>query len=128
MAAVAAYVGCWATFAPQSFYDSFPGGGRHWVAMDGPFNEHLVRDVGGLYLALLVLSVGVALRPAPGVVRLTGLVWLAFSVPHLAYHTAHLGMFSRSDQVLNVVGLGGAVVLGLVLCLPLRARERVASE
>lgn len=127
LAAVAAYVGLWALLAPHSFYDSFPGGGRHWVSMDGPFNEHLVRDVGGLYVAMLVLGVGAAIRPAAGIVRLTGLAWLAFSVPHLAYHTAHLEMFSPLDQILNVVLLGAAVVLGAVLCLPLRTHERVNS-
>ncbi|MEA3075620.1 MAG: hypothetical protein QOF60_528, partial [Actinomycetota bacterium] len=51
-------VGAWALAAPQSFFDSFPGGGRHWVSVDGPFNEHLVRDVGALNLAVaLVLFV-----------------------------------------------------------------------
>ena len=34
------------------FYDDFPGLGRSWVAADGPYNEHLVRDVGALNLAL----------------------------------------------------------------------------
>ena len=43
-----AVVGLWAAVAPQSFYDDFPGAGRHWVAVDGPYNEHLVRDVGVL--------------------------------------------------------------------------------
>ena len=44
-------VGLWATASPESFYDDFPGMGRVWVAVDGPYNEHLVRDVGGLNLA-----------------------------------------------------------------------------
>jgi hypothetical protein len=39
--------------------------------------------VGSLYCALTALSVGAALRPADRyLVRLTGLVWLVFSVPH----------------------------------------------
>ncbi len=49
-------VGAWAALAPRSFYDDFPGGGRHWVAVDGPFNEHLVRDVGTLNLALAAVD------------------------------------------------------------------------
>ena len=49
-------VGAWAQFLPQAFYDSFPGLGRSWVSVDGPFNEHLVRDVGGLYLALSAVT------------------------------------------------------------------------
>ena len=34
-------VGLWAAVAPHSFYDDFPGGGRHWVAVDGPFSFFL---------------------------------------------------------------------------------------
>lgn len=49
-------VGLWAQFFPQEFYDHFPGLGV-WVAGDGPYNEHLIRDVGGLNLALTTLAV-----------------------------------------------------------------------
>lgn len=45
-------IGIWAQFWPQSFYNDFPGLGRAWVRIDGPFNEHLIRDVGGLNLGL----------------------------------------------------------------------------
>ena len=45
-------IGLWATFAPKSFYEDFPGGGRHWVQLDGPYNHHLVTDFGALNLAL----------------------------------------------------------------------------
>ena len=38
---------------PAAFYDDFPGLGRMWVAPDGPYNQHLVRDVGELNLALV---------------------------------------------------------------------------
>ena len=57
LAVNAALLGGWALVAPASFYRSFPGGGRSWVSIDGPYNEHLLRDVGGLNLALLVLTV-----------------------------------------------------------------------
>src|SRR4029079_10281663 len=56
-------VGVWAAIAPQSFYDSFPGGGHAWVSADGPYNEHLVRDVGTLYLALAAVMVAALVRP-----------------------------------------------------------------
>jgi hypothetical protein len=48
-------VGVWALFAPRSFFQDFPAAGRHWVSALGPYNEHLMRDVGALNLALLVL-------------------------------------------------------------------------
>ena len=56
-AAASVQLGIWATFAPRSFYEKFPGFGHHWVSMAGPYDEHLVRDVGGLYLALLIMPI-----------------------------------------------------------------------
>ena len=38
--------GVWQFVARRPFYDDFPGFGRHWVDVDGRFNEHLLRDVG----------------------------------------------------------------------------------
>ena len=61
-------IGLWQAVFPASFYADFPGMGHHWVSPDGPYNEHLLRDVG-----LGNLAVGtVAL-----VALLTGGVWLA---------------------------------------------------
>jgi hypothetical protein len=40
----------------------FPGAGRSWVAPDGPFNEHLARDVGVLNLALAVVTIAAAVE------------------------------------------------------------------
>src|SRR3954471_13364403 len=52
LAFTSAGIGVWAAFAPRAFYDKFPGLGQVWVAVDGPYNEHLVRDFGALNLAL----------------------------------------------------------------------------
>ena len=60
LAVSAAIVGFWAEFAPKSFYDDFPGGGHHWVRVDGPYNQHLVRDVGQWNLGSTVDPVNVA--------------------------------------------------------------------
>lgn len=118
LALTAAYVGVWAAFMPTSWYGSFPGFGRHWLPVLGPYNEHLSRDVGALYLALAALSAGAAKRTADAyTVRLTGVVWLVFSVPHLIYHLRHLDMYSGSDRPLNVVALGLFVVAGAVLLM-----------
>jgi hypothetical protein len=118
-AGIAAYVGLWALAGPQSWYDDFPGFGFRWLPPLGAYNEHLARDVGSLYCALTALSVGAALRPADRyLVRLTGVVWLVFSVPHLVFHLLHLDMYGRLDQVLNVVTLGYFVVVGAALVVP----------
>lgn len=109
-------VGVWAQLAPQSFYDDFPGGGRHWVSGDGPFNEHLVRDVGGLNLAVLVMLVAALVTRSAVMVRVAGAAALVYALPHAAYHTAHLDHFDdRVDQVAVAVSLWGVVVLAVIL-------------
>jgi hypothetical protein len=110
----AAFVGFWALLAPSSFYTSFPGLGFTWVSEAGPYDEHLVRDVGALYLALLVVTVLAVLRPV--VVRpwVAGLAWLVFGVPHLVFHAAHAG----PGDAVEVTALALNVVLAVIACLP----------
>jgi hypothetical protein len=48
-------VGGWVSLAPTLFFADFPGAGRSWVSPLGPYNEHLVRDVASLNLALAAL-------------------------------------------------------------------------
>jgi hypothetical protein len=121
LAASAAYAGGWAALAPRSFYDSFPGLGRRWVSVLGAYDEHLLRDVGGLYLALMTISVWAALRPRAETFNLVGLAWEVFSVPHLVFHAAHLNVYEVGDRVGNVVGLGGTVALAALLLVPERS-------
>ena len=113
---VAAVAGLWALLAPRWFYDDFPTSSMHWIATDGPYNRHLVSDVGSFYLALAALTVAALARPALS--RLAGVVWLVFSVPHWIYHSAHLGLYGTRDQVLNEVALVGVVILAALLCVP----------
>ena len=119
------FAGAWAALAARSFYDAFPGFGfGPWVAVDGPYNEHLVRDVGAFYLALAAAGiVALLVRTAlPG--QVVGVAWLVFSVPHLAYHLHHLEGFAVHDAVGQVVGLGSTVVLAVPLIWP---PKRVAA-
>ena len=111
----AAMLGVWAGVFPRAFYDSFPGFGRQWVAGDGPFNEHLIRDVGYLSLALGVVTVAAAIWLTTPIVQAAAIAWLVFSVPHLAYHVAHFHEMATVDVVGNAMSLGGAVVLALVV-------------
>jgi hypothetical protein len=113
---VALVAGLWALLAPRSFYDDFPTSSMHWVATDGPYNRHLISDVGSMYLALAALTVAALARP--GLARLAGVVWLVFSVPHWIYHSVHLGIYGTRDQVLNEVALVAVVVLAALLCVP----------
>lgn len=113
-------VGLWAAFAPRSFYDDFPGGGRSWVAPDGPYNEHLVRDVGALNLALTAAVIVALVALSRAAVIGAGLAWLVYSVPHLVYHLRHLGIYDTRDKIGNVVALGLACVLPVIILVESR--------
>lgn len=125
LALIALFVGGWASMAPHSFYTSFPLPGRHWIEALPAYNEHLTRDVGGLYLALFIASAWAFLRPQIESLRLVGASWLGFSVPHLAFHAMHLEVFSNADAVGNVVTLGAAVVLAAFLLWPAGASSKL---
>jgi hypothetical protein len=115
LASSAGLVGLWAAAAPRAFYDSFPWPGRRWVSALGPYNEHLTRDVGGLYLALLALSTWAAVRPSSELLRVTGVAWLASGVPHLVFHLGHLAMFDPVDQIGMAMSLVATVIAAGVL-------------
>ena len=116
LAGSAFMLGAWAAAAPKSFYDSFPNG-RGWVAADGPYNEHLVRDFGGLNLGLAVVLVVAAVKLTPVLVRTATVASLAFGVPHLLYHLGHLDVYAGGDKAANVVLLSGGVAMAVVALL-----------
>lgn len=114
--AVSVQLGIWAALAPRSFYDDFPGFGREWVRVDGPYNEHLVRDFGALNLALAVVTIAALITLSRPLVIAVAVAWLAWSVPHFVYHLRHLDMFSSTgDKGANVFLLGSLPVLAVVV-------------
>jgi hypothetical protein len=107
-------VGLWAQALPRSFYDDFPGAGRVWVAVDGPYNEHLVRDVGGLNLGLAFVAGFALVTGSVLVARAAGGAALLFGAPHLLYHATHLDPFDTPDVVSLLVSLTVAALAGLL--------------
>jgi hypothetical protein len=122
LALVSTELGFWAAFAPRSFFDDYPGLGRHWVRVDGPYSEHLVRDFGALNLALAVVTVVALITLARPLVIAVAIAWLAWGIPHLVYHLRHLDVFSTGDKVANVVGLVAVPVLAVVVLVLMLAR------
>jgi hypothetical protein len=114
--AVSAFVlGVQAEFTPRSFYDDFPFG-RGWVAMDGRYNEHLIRDFGALNLALVVLTLGALYVGTLAIARVAAASWIVYSVPHLVYHLRHLTMVMPGvDKVGTVVSLSLPILAALVV-------------
>lgn len=97
-------VGLPATFAPESFYDDFPFL-RHWVDLLPPYNEHLVTDVGGLYLGFAVLFAWAAKTLQPTLVRAACSAWLLTAAIHLFFHATHLESFGTGDAVAELASL-----------------------
>lgn len=109
-------LGLWATVAPRSWFDGFPSGGHHWVALDGPYNHHLASDVGSLSLALAVITLAALATRSEAMVRAAGVAWLVSALPHLVYHVGHRRDLTSMDQVASLGGLALQVVLA-VLCI-----------
>lgn len=111
-------VGVWAQCMPVSFYQNFPSLSWVWVSVDGPYNEHLLRDVGSLNLAMAVLSLLALLEPSPALLRATALSSLVYQVPHTIYHTAHLGLLPNAlQQVLQMFVLSLGILASLIIFL-----------
>jgi hypothetical protein len=126
---VEAVVGIWPLVSPTDFYQDFPGFRTGWVAMDGPFNEHLLRDFGGLNLTLAALLVGAAVIGTTAVARLGGVAGLLFGLPHFLYHLGHVSHFEQIDQVLIIATTGLGVVVPLaVLAIPGRRVSTPATR
>jgi hypothetical protein len=110
------FVGVWAAVAPRSFFSDFPGLGHTWTAADGRYNEHLVRDVGDLNLALVVVTVAACIWFSRSLAITAAVAWIVYSAPHLAYHAFNLGVVSSGDRVAEIVTLAIPILLaGLVV-------------
>ena len=103
-------LGLWTTLAPESFYSDVPT-----VDLTPPYSEHLLRDFGGATLGLAIVLGAAAIWPETKWVIVALLGYLAFSVPHLAFHLGHLNGASDPEATILTVGLGAVVVLPLAL-------------
>jgi 4-carboxymuconolactone decarboxylase len=119
-------LGAWAVAGPRSFYDSFPFG-RGWVEALPAYNEHLLRDVGGLWLGTAVLLVAAGWWLGRGFVAIALVAWLAYAVPHTVYHVFNLEPLGTGDAIANVVALLGTVIPAAGL-LALLARPPTRSD
>ena len=127
-AVLALFVGVWAYVFPQSFYDVFPGIPGPWVSVDGPFNEHLVRDVGGMYLALAAASIAGLIWRSPVAYRLLGIAWTVFGALHFLYHVLHLDHMTPVDAVGEVISLLVSLLLGVILLLPAGTDRKAVTQ
>jgi hypothetical protein len=102
VAAVA--IGLTAAVLPRTFYDDFPFL-AHWVELLPPYNEHLVTDVGGLYLGFAVLFAWAAWTLDRTLVRAVCVAWLLTATIHLVFHSGHLAGLGTADAIAEIATL-----------------------
>lgn len=102
-------IGLVATVAPTAFYEDFPFF-AHWVDLLPPYNEHLVTDVGGLYLGFAVLFAWAAWTLEPTLVRAVCSAWILTATLHLIFHVGHLDGFSTADAIAEIASLASLLI------------------
>ena len=107
------FIGFVAAVAPHTFYDDFPFL-RHWVDKLPPYNEHLITDVGGLYIGFAVVIGLAAWRLERGLVIAACAGFLTVSVPHLLFHATHLDGFGELDAIAELTALASLLIPPLV--------------
>lgn len=127
LAVVNIFTGFWASVDPDGWWRSFPGFGHAWVIGFGSYNEHLVRDVGGFFLAFGVLFAVATMVLEKRLAGASLLAWLFFAVPHLAFHLRNQGNLSSSDNLLSLEGLAVEVAIPVILLI-LLPRIHFGSE
>ncbi len=124
-------VGVQALADPRGFFGDFPFG-REWVASDGPFNLHLLRDFAALNLGIGALALVALVGRSRVLTRAAGLTWLLYGVPHLVYHALNREV-TGVDLAANLTSLAVFVVAAVValvaavpqpVALPVRRRSR----
>ena len=102
--------------------------GRGWVAALPAYNEHLVRDVGGLFLATGLVLVAAAWFCEWRLAIIACASYLLFALPHAIYHYLNLGPYSTGDAIGNVLTLAATVVVPLWVLYALRRRPSVSRS
>jgi len=127
LAVSAAAVGLPAGLAPRSFYDGWPFG-RGWVELLPPYNQHLISDVGGFYLAFALLFAWAAVTLRRELVVPLCVAWSLAALLHFAFHVTHLDGFSTGDAIAEVAALALVLILPwiAVAALPRRPAPRAA--
>jgi hypothetical protein len=120
----AATIGLLATFAPHTFYDDFPFL-THWVDLLPPYNQHLVTDVGGLYLGFAVVLAWAAWTLERTLVRAVCVGWLLTALLHLIFHITHLDHFGTGDAIAEVALLASLLIPPPIAIWAVHARNGV---
>ncbi|MER5213783.1 hypothetical protein ABT063_25220 [Streptomyces sp. NPDC002838] len=109
LAGVQVLLGLWILLLPDIFWK------WRWVSSLPPYNEHLLRDLGGTNLALAVVLCAAVTTMERRLVLTALVAYLAASVPHLVFHAQHLEPLSAASGAGLMALLGAGVVLPAAL-------------
>ena len=109
LAGYCVFLGLTAVAAPHTFYDDFPFL-AHWVELLPPYNEHLITDVGGLYLGFAVVLGLAAWRPRRDLIIAACAGFLTVSVLHLAFHATHLSGLGTGGAIAELGALASLLI------------------
>ena len=118
--------GLYALLAPSSFFGDFPLG-RGWVAALPAYNEHLVRDVGSLFLATGIVLLAAVVWTERRLVLIALVSYLAFALPHAIYHAFNLEPYGAGDAIANAVTLAFTVLAPIALLVAMLRGPRCAA-
>ncbi len=111
-------IGAYGVVSPHGFYRNVLG-----VDLLGPYNEHLLSDVGGFYLGFAAVFAWAARTLSVELIRAVCVGYGVTQVVHFLFHLTHLGAFSVGEAVVQTVGL--AIILAApVLCFALSSKLR----
>ena len=105
----------WPLASPRGFYETFPGGSYHWIDINGPYNEHFLRDFGALNAALVVVIVFALWRPTVALLQATGLALAIYALPHAIYHLSHLDVYKSSEKLIATAPLVLQIFMGVAI-------------
>ena len=114
-------IGLPASFAPETFYTDYPFF-TALVQLLPPYNEHLITDIGGLYLGFGVMFLWAMFQPSRQLIIPLCTAWIVAQALHFAFHISHLTGFTTTDAVAQQIGLAVYLVLAIIPIAMLRRR------
>ena len=108
-------IGVWAVASPRGWFDTFPGGGQHWLPAYGAFDSHLATDVGAGFIAIGLVLLLAALWLERRLVQAALIAYLAYALPHFVFHLANDEVLSPGAHAASNILLGLLVILALAL-------------
>lgn len=114
-------IGLPASFAPETFYTDYPFY-TALVKLLPPYNEHLITDIGGLYLGFGILFAWALFKPSRQLIIPVCTAWIVAQALHFAFHISHLTGFTTSEATGQTIGLALYIGVAIVPIAMLRPR------